>query len=185
MFRDQDIDRDKDAEKSGSPQRKMPTDFVLVGEVGCGKTALVNALLQTGEQAQKTQSVEFHRHNVVDTPGEFGGRRTFYRALLASIVEIPTVVYLQPANSQVFSLPTGLLTVYPNKQVVGVISKVDLPEADVPGAEKLLLANGIAAPHFATSAVTGAGVADLRDYLIGLQEGPPDSGPAKSPRQAA
>jgi ethanolamine utilization protein EutP len=144
-------------------------DFVLVGSVGCGKTALMQALLGNEGEVLKTQAAVFHDNQVIDTPGEFIGRRNYYGALLATIVDVSTIVYLQPANSVIFSLPAGLLHVYPDKRVMGVISKTDLPDAEVAAASKVLSDNGIAEPHFATSAATGSGVAELRAYLIGLQ----------------
>lgn len=153
-------------------QDKVLADFVVIGEVGCGKTALMNALLDNGIAASKTQSAIFHSHNVIDTPGEFVGRRTYYGALLTTIVEVSTLVYLQAANNAYFSLSAGLLTVYPNKRVVGVISKVDLPDADVTTARRLLQENGIPEPYFETSAVSNKGVASLRSYLLSLQKAP-------------
>ena len=144
-------------------------DFVLVGAVRCGKTALMQALLGDKGEVLKTQAAVFHDGHVVDTPGEFIGRRNYYGALLSTIVDVSTIVYLQPANSVIFALPAGLLHVYPNKRVVGVISKVDLPDADVAAVSKVLSDNDIPAPYFATSVMTGSGVAELRDYLISLQ----------------
>ncbi|TQV81116.1 ethanolamine utilization protein [Exilibacterium tricleocarpae] len=183
MCRDQDLSRDLDAQLNQSPGREndvsqlpaqtvaTPADFVVIGEVGCGKTALVNALLQTGAAPRKTQSAEFHSHNVIDTPGEFVGRRTYYGALLATMVDVATIVYLQAANSHLFSLPAGVLTVYPGKQLVGVISKIDLADADIDAARRVLRDNGIPEPYFETSAVTRAGIEQLSTHLLGLQQG--------------
>ncbi len=147
---------------------KMPTGFVLVGSVSSGKTALMQALLGKRGDVLKTQAAVYHGDNVIDTPGEFIGRRNYYGALLSTIVDVPTIVYLQEANNPVFSMPAGLLQVYPNKNVVGVISKVDLPDADVAAARQILRDNGIAEPYFATSAATGFGVTALRNFLIAL-----------------
>ena len=152
-----------------SAEGKALADFVIVGAVRCGKTALMRALLGDDGEVLKTQAAVFHDNHVIDTPGEFIGRRSYYGALLSTIVDISTIVYLQPANSAYFSLPAGLLHVYPNKRVVGVISKIDLPDADIACASRVLTANAVPEPHFATSAQTGEGVAELRAYLIGLQ----------------
>lgn len=163
---------------SGNQNIKVPSqqnalsDFVVIGEVGCGKTALMNALLQNGSVRRKTQAAEFHQHNVIDTPGEFVGRPAYYGALLSTIVNVNTLVYLQAANQTNFSMPSGLLNVYPNKRVIGVISKADLPEANISAALRLLEENGIPKPYFVTAAVNNKGVANLRSYLLALHNAP-------------
>lgn len=144
-------------------------DFILVGEVGCGKTALMKALLQHHDEVRKTQAAVYHPNNVIDTPGEFSVRPSYYGALLATVVEVDTIIYLQPANSARFSLPAGLLQVYPDKRVIGVISKADLPDANLERARRILQENAIAEPYFVTSAITKDGVDGLRSYLLGLQ----------------
>lgn len=144
-------------------------DFVLVGDVGSGKTALTLALLESTDELLKTQAVVFHPSHVVDTPGEFTSRPAYYGALLSTIAEISTVVYLQPANSRAFALPPGLLHVYPDKRVVGVVSKMDLPDADTESACRIMADHNISPPYFLTSTATGEGVAALRSFLISLQ----------------
>ncbi|MFA7552820.1 MAG: EutP/PduV family microcompartment system protein [Spongiibacteraceae bacterium] len=148
--------------------KTQPRDFVLVGAVSCGKTALMRALLEIDDDVLKTQAPVFHGNNVIDTPGEFTARPNYYGALLCTVSEVATIVYLQPANSAVFSLPPGLLHVYPDKNIVGVISKIDLPDADTNTASQVLKSHGIEEPYFLTSAETGAGVSELRHYLYSL-----------------
>lgn len=160
-------------------------DFILVGEVGCGKTALMKALLQHHDEVRKTQAAVYHPHNVIDTPGEFSVRPSYYGALLATVVEVDTVIYLQPANSERFSLPAGLLQVYPDKRVIGVISKADLPDANLDRARRILQENAIAEPYFVTSAMTDDGVDQLRSYLLGLHTDSEDATPDFAVRGAA
>ncbi|WP_100639713.1 EutP/PduV family microcompartment system protein [Marinobacter salexigens] len=144
-------------------------DFVVVGDVGSGKTALTLALLESSEPVMKTQAAVFHPSQVVDTPGEFTSRPAYYGALLSTIVDISTVVYLQPADSRAFSLPPGLLHVYPDKRVIGVVSKIDLPDADTEAACRVLADHNISPPYFLTSTATGEGISALRSFLISLQ----------------
>lgn len=158
-------------------ESEVVADFILVGEVGCGKTALMEALLENGDEIRKTQAAVFHDNNVIDTPGEFIGQPSYYGALLATIVGVSTIVYVQPSDSSFFSMPPGLLLVYPNKRVVGVISKTDLPNADLARARRLLQENAIDEPYFSTSAVTNEGVDQLKRYLISLQTPSKDAEP--------
>ncbi|MCB1690141.1 MAG: hypothetical protein KDI33_16715 [Halioglobus sp.] len=139
-----------------------------MGAVSSGKTALAQALLGLTGDILKTQAAEFHHNNVIDTPGEFVGRRNYYNALLATIVDVPTILYVQAANTTFFAMPAGLLSVYPDKRIVGVITKIDLPDADIDAACQVLQDNGIAEPYFATSAKTGFGLPTLRRYLLEL-----------------
>lgn len=163
--------RDINCETAVAGAEALAGDFALVGEVGCGKTALMAALMGGGVRPCKTQAAVFYPHNIVDTPGEFAERRAYYGALLATIVGVSTIVYLQAANSRLFSLPAGLLSVYDGKRVVGVVSKIDLPDADIAAARSVLEENGILPPYFETSAVSRSGVAGLRSYLAGLRSG--------------
>ncbi|PID44903.1 MAG: ethanolamine utilization protein [Proteobacteria bacterium] len=144
------------------------SDFVLVGAVDSGKTALMQALLEADGDVIKTQSPVFHGNNVIDTPGEFAAMHHFYGALLCTVSNAATIVYLQPSNCTIFSMPPGLLDVYPDKQVVGVVSQVDLPDADTESACQVLRENHIKEPYFLTSAVSGAGVPELRQHLCML-----------------
>ncbi len=153
-----------------TPLHPNLADFVLVGDVGCGKTALTLALLESDDQVLKTQAVVFHPSHVVDTPGEFISRPAYYGALLSTISGISTIVYLQPANSKAFSLPPGLLHVYPDKRIVGVVSKIDLPDADTEVACQIMADHNILPPYFLTSTATGEGVAALRSFLISLKK---------------
>lgn len=166
-----------DAHIAPGPEVQALEDFVLVGEVGCGKTALMKALLRDDSELRKTQAAEFHPHNVVDTPGEFSVRPAYYGALLSTVVEIDTIVYVQPANNACFSLPAGLLQVYPNKRVIGVISKADLPDANIDRARRILRESAIQEPYFVTSVVTNDGVDQLRSYLVSLRAKPSDTVP--------
>ena len=170
----------RDSYLAMSAEKSALVDFVVVGEVGCGKTALMNALLNSNDAVLKTQAVVFHPHNVIDTPGEFIGRRSYYGALLATIAEISTIVYLQAANNPLFSMPGGLMQVYPKKRVIGVISKIDLPDADIPATRALLRENSIAEPWFETSVETGQGIDKLRNYLMTLQGGSGPQHPVKA-----
>ena len=58
-------------------------NFVLVGDVGSGKSTLIKALLGLDGDVTKTQALDFHRNNIIDSPGEFVSRRFLYGRLLS------------------------------------------------------------------------------------------------------
>ncbi len=126
-------------------------NFILVGDVGCGKSTLLKALLEHSDEVTKTQALAFHDNNIIDSPGEFISRRVLYGALLNSLIGVDTIVYLQAADNERATAPGDLLRLYPNKQLVGVISKTDIEHADVGRAEELLVEAGIPGPYFRVS----------------------------------
>lgn len=116
--------------------------FMLIGEIEAGKTTLINALFSKDEDARKTQAIEFEG-NGLDTPGEYFSHPRFFSALLCCAQDMDTLVYVHAADRHTCRLPPGLLDVYSGKQVIGVITKTDLPDAEPDKIEALLRANGI------------------------------------------
>lgn len=143
--------------------------IAFVGEVDAGKSALINMLIDQQAETGKTQAPIFYPGQVIDTPGEFIENRSWNGALLSTIAAVKTIVVLQPANAKRFSAPSGLLHVYPNKQIVGVISKVDETDSDTSRAASLLQQNGIKGPYLETSIHDPDSIARLFEYLITLQ----------------
>jgi ethanolamine utilization protein EutP len=114
-------------------------NIAFIGEVDAGKSALINKLIDQETNIGKTQSPIFYQGRVIDTPGEFIDNRSWNGALLSTISSVKTIVILQPATAKRLTAPSGLLRVYPNKNIVGVISKVDAEGADV--SERVLCSN--------------------------------------------
>ena len=143
---------------------------VFVGEVDAGKSALINQLIDHDTNTGKTQAAIYYPGKIIDTPGEFVASRAMYGALLTTICNVKTIVCLHPANAQHFSSPIGLLKVYSNKNIVGVISKVDAPDADIDKSIMLLRQNGIPEPYFKTSIFDEESIDQLSHYLLSLQQ---------------
>ena len=146
-------------------------NVVFIGEVDAGKSALIGKLLSELEtNTGKTQAPIFYPGKVIDTPGEFIDNRALNGALLSTICSVKTIVVLQPANAKHYSPPNGLLNVYSNKNIVGVISKVDAPDADVDKAVKLLRQNRVPEPYFHTSIFDQGSIEQLSRHLLSLQQ---------------
>lgn len=146
-------------------------NVVFVGEVDAGKSALIGKLLSDREtNTGKTQAPIFYSGKVIDTPGEFIENRALNGALLSTICNVKTIVVLLPANAKQHSIPSGLLNVYSNKNIVGVISKVDLADADLNQASKLLRLNRVPEPYFHTSIFEPETVEQLSRHLLSLQQ---------------
>jgi len=70
-----------------------------------------------------------------------------------------------PANSTERKLPHGLFQIYNSKRLVGVISKTDLPDADVDAVEEILRDFGIDGEIFKVSIYSESSIDKLREFL--------------------
>ena len=103
----------------------------------------------------------------MDTPGEYFSHPRLYSALLCSAQDMSTLVYVHPADRDSCRLPPGFLDIYSGKQVIGVITKTDLPDARPDAVEALLRAHGIHGPIFRISRNDPAALHALKDVLLG------------------
>ena len=113
--------------------------IAFVGTVGAGKTTLFNALQGNYTLARKTQAVEFNDNGDIDTPGEYFSHPRWYHALITTLQDVDMLIYVHGANDPESRLPAGLLDIGVSKRQIAVISKTDMPDADVAATRKLLL----------------------------------------------
>jgi ethanolamine utilization protein EutP len=141
--------------------------FMLAGPIGAGKTTLFNLLFGRQENSRKTQAVEYEADIGVDTPGEFFSHPRLYHALITTASDVGILVYVQGADDFSCRMPPGLLDVYGQKQVIGVITKTDLPQADADRVESLMRENGIGGPIFRVTSCVPDSVLPLKHILTG------------------
>lgn len=122
--------------------------IAFVGTVGAGKTTLFNALQGNYTLARKTQAVEFNDKGDIDTPGEYFSHPRWYHALITTLQDVDMLIYVHGANDPESRLPAGLLDIGVSKRQIAVISKTDMPDADVAATRKLLLETGFEEPIF-------------------------------------
>lgn len=140
------------------PQRVM-----LVGAVGAGKSSLIKALAGSSTPVTKTQSIEYRPH-AIDTPGEFLENPLYYRALFATALEADWVLFIQDATTSKRVFPPGFASGFV-KPSMGVVTKIDAPQAQPQKAREILQSLGITGPILAVSAWTGEGLKELRKIL--------------------
>ncbi|HOZ21112.1 MAG TPA: EutP/PduV family microcompartment system protein [bacterium] len=143
----------------------MLNNFILIGGTGVGKSTLFAALLGRLGEVQKTQALVFHDECTIDTPGEYFDNPRLYTALISTMTDIETIVYVHQANSLERKLPFGLFHIYETKQIIGVISKIDLEDARVSEVEELIRDAGIQGPIYPVSVYQPESIDALRRFL--------------------
>ena len=143
--------------------------LILIGRVAAGKTTLTQAL--RGEEIHyfKTQYINY-MDTIIDTPGEYTELRQTSGALALYAYEADIVGLVLSANEP-YSIFSPCITSLVNREVVGIITGIDKPDANVERVERWLRLAGCK-KIFPLSAYTGEGVKDLLNYL--REEGDPE-----------
>ena len=136
--------------------------IMLFGRVGAGKTTLTQALRGEEIKYYKTQYVNY-LDTVIDTPGEYTERRETSGALALYAYEADVVGLVLSANEP-YSIFSPCLTSMVNREVIGIISGIDKPDANVERVTRWLKLAGCK-KIFPVCAITGQGLRELIEYL--------------------
>ena len=143
--------------------------IILIGRVAAGKTTLTQALRGEEIHYYKTQYINY-MDTVIDTPGEYTELRQTSGALALYAYEADIVGLVLSANEP-YSIFSPCITSLVNREVVGIITGIDKPDANVERVERWLRLAGCK-KIFPLSAYTGEGIKDLLNYL--REEGDPE-----------
>lgn len=136
--------------------------IILVGRSESGKTTLAQVLKGKKPRYHKTQYINYH-DVIIDTPGEYAENKELARALALYSYEADVVGLLLDATEQ-FSLYSPCCTAQANREVVGIVTKIDHKDANPERAERWLRLAGCE-KVFLVSAYTGEGIENLVNYL--------------------
>lgn len=136
--------------------------MILVGRSECGKTTLRQALKGKEIHYEKTQYVN-HYDVVIDTPGEYAENSSLARALALYSYESDIVALLISATEP-YSLYPPCVTGVCNRPVIGIVTQIDAPDANIKQAVKWLELTGCE-KIFEVSSYTGEGIWKILDYL--------------------
>ncbi len=136
--------------------------IMFVGRVGAGKTTLTQKLRGEEIHYYKTQYVHYG-DLIIDTPGEYTERANLAGALALYAYEADVVGFLIKADD-VYSIYGPNITCMVNRDVVGIITAIDKPGANVERCEKWLRLAGCKT-IFALDSKTDRGVDALLSYL--------------------
>ena len=136
--------------------------IIHIGRVSAGKTTLTQALRGEEIHYYKTQYINY-LDTVIDTPGEYTELRQTSGALALYAYEADVVGLVLSANEP-YSIFSPCITSLVNREVIGIISGIDKPDANVERVERWLRLAGCK-KIFPVSAVTGEGLADIIAFL--------------------
>ena len=136
--------------------------IMLIGEWKSGKSSLIRALSGADYTPRKVLAVDFFGR-FVNTPSEFLENRRFYPALITAAADCDLLVFVQDAVRRSCQIPPAFASMF-NRRVIGVITRTDLPDADVRRARRFLENAGVR-DIFCVSVTEGSGMDELRAVI--------------------
>ena len=136
--------------------------IILVGRSESGKTTLIQALKGEKIHYHKTQYVN-HFDVIIDTPGEYCETRNLGAALAMYTFEAQVVGLLLSATEP-YSLFSPCCAVMANRPVIGIVTKIDHPDANPMRAAEWLKLAGCEKVFF-TSSYNHDGIVEILEYL--------------------
>ena len=157
------------APSQGHRRRKRPKGggktikkIILIGRSECGKTTLTQAMRGEKIRYHKTQYIN-NFDVIIDTPGEYAENKMLAGALALYSYEVEVVGLLLSATEQ-YSLYAPNITCMANREVIGIVTKIDHPEANPQRAERWLRLAGCET-IFQVSSCTGEGIWKIIEHL--------------------
>ena len=136
--------------------------IVLMGRSEAGKTTLTQALKGEKIRYHKTQYVN-NFDVIIDTPGEYAQTKNLGYALALYTYEAD-VVGLLLASTEPFSLYPPCSTAMCNREVIGIVTKINDKKGNVERAERWLRLAGCKKIFYVDSK-TYEGIPELLEYL--------------------
>lgn len=136
--------------------------LILIGRSESGKTTLMQALRGEDIRYAKTQYVKLD-DVMIDTPGEYIQTKNLGGALAIYSYEADVVGLLISATEP-FCLFGPNIVSMATREVVGIITKIDHPDANIPLAERWLKLCGCE-KIFHVDSTHSVGISEILDYL--------------------
>jgi len=137
---------------------------MLIGRTGCGKTTLTQKLMNEEVKYKKTQSVTY-KNKIIDTPGEYVENKMYYKSLLVLSADAKLIVLVQSSIDGATLFPPKFSTMFPRKEVIGVITKIDLENANIERSRKFLEEAGVT-EVFTIGLDDSEGLEEIRKRLV-------------------
>ena len=134
----------------------------LMGRSEAGKTSLTQALKGEELHYVKTQYTTTE-DNTIDTPGEYAESKRFSVGLACFSFEADVIAIVQSADEP-FNLFCASLHSFILRPLIGVITKIDSPYANIPMVKQWMENIGCERIFYINN-TTGEGVTELLEYL--------------------
>ena len=136
--------------------------LILIGRSESGKTTLKQALNREKIHYDKTQYIHYN-DLMIDTPGEYAQTHHLGYALALYAYEAD-IVGLLVAATEPYTLFPPNITCMVNREVIGIVTKINDPKANRELARSWLVNSGCEKIFFVDS-VTGEGVEEILKHL--------------------
>ncbi len=136
--------------------------IILMGRSECGKTTLTQALKGECITYHKTQYINYF-DVIIDTPGEYIQTKNLGYALALYAYEADIVGLLLSATEP-YSLYPPNITCMVNREVVGIVTKINEKNADIERAGRWLRLTGCKKIFFVDSK-RQEGIPEILEYL--------------------
>lgn len=134
----------------------------LMGRSEAGKTSLTQALKGEELHYHKTQYTNT-AEDTIDTPGEYAESKNIGLALACFSFEADVIAIVCAADEP-FSVFEANCQCFVNRPLIGILTKVDSPYANVPMVRQWMVNSGCD-PIFEVNNVTREGITAVLDYL--------------------
>lgn len=134
----------------------------LMGRSEAGKTSLTQALKGESLHYEKTQYTTTEE-NTIDSPGEYAESKHFSVGLACFSFEADVVALVQAADEP-FNLFSENLSSFILRPLIGIITKIDSPYANIPMVRQWM-ENAGCQHIFLVNNATREGVPELLEYL--------------------
>ena len=136
----------------------------LMGRSEAGKTSLTQALKGQELHYVKTQYTS-SEDNTIDSPGEYAESKSFSVGLACFSFEADVVAVVQAADEP-FNLFSASLRSFILRPLIGIITKIDSPYANIPMVRQWMM-NAGCERIFLINNVNREGIGELISYLEG------------------
>ena len=135
-----------------------------MGRSEAGKTSLTQALKGEELHYVKTQYTS-SEDNTIDSPGEYAESKSFSVGLACCSFEADVVAVVQAADEP-FNLFSASLRSFILRPLIGIITKIDSPYANIPMVRQWMM-NAGCERIFLINNVNREGIGELMSYLEG------------------
>ena len=135
-----------------------------MGRSEAGKTSLTQALKGEELHYVKTQYTS-SEDNTIDSPGEYAESKSFSVGLACFSFEADVVAVVQAADEP-FNLFSASLRSFILRPLIGIITKIDSPYANIPMVRQWMM-NAGCERIFLINNVNREGIGELISYLAG------------------